>query len=108
METNPGPDSQDDPTLARIDEPFDDSIGCVLWEAQAAEAQKQNRISFNAVLANRHFKKELAKRLLNALYHCNCDRYWGEAMALPCYQSAIKVFAPPATLAVRGRGQDLA
>ena len=92
VECNPGPDELEDPTRSREEEPFDDSLGCILWEAPRVEAMKQNRVHFNTVLANKLFKKELTKRLSNALYHCNCDRYRGETNALVCYQAAIRVF----------------
>ena len=93
VETNPGPQGgQTDPTRDREDEPFDDSIGCVRWSKPSVEAFKQNRIHFNAVLGNRLFKKELAKRLSNALFHCNCDRYQGEDSGLSCYKGLIKLF----------------
>ena len=93
VETNPGPsEEQADPAREREDEPFDDSAGCVLWEKPGAEAFKQNRLHFNAVLANRLFKRELVKRLSNALFHCNCDRYQGEDSGLKCYKGLVKLF----------------
>ena len=78
IETNPGPGEQMDPTRVREDEPFDDSVGCVLWEKPKKEALKQNKLHINAVLANRLFKTELNKRVSNALFHCNCEKYQGE------------------------------
>ena len=70
---NPGPEgAQLDPTRERENKPFDDSVGCVLWARPGAGSLKQNRLQVNAVLATRSFKKELSKRLSNALFYCNC------------------------------------
>ena len=92
IETNPGPEGQVDPTREREEEPFDDTIGCVLWNMPKVEAFRQNKLHINAVLANRLFKKELAKRVSNALFHCNCEKYLGEDSGLSCYKGLIKVF----------------
>ena len=81
-----------DPTRERENEPFDDSVGCVLWTRPGTEAFKQNKLRFNAVLANRLFKKELTKRLSNALFHCNCDKYRDEEDGLECYKGLMRVF----------------
>ena len=92
VETNPGPpEGQSDPSRDREDEPFDDTVGCVLWSKPRAEVFRQNKLHLNAVLANRLFKRELGKRLSNALFHCNCEKYQGEKDGLSCYKSLIRV-----------------
>ena len=92
IEENPGPVGQIDPTREREDEPFDDTAGCVRWEKPSVKPFGQNKLHINAVLANRLFKKELEKRVSNALFHCNCERYRGEDSALSCYKGLVKVF----------------
>ena len=82
IETNLGPEGQVDPTREREEEPFDDTIGCVLWNMPKVEAFRQNKLHINAVLANRLFKKELAKRVSNALSIVIARNTWGRIAVL--------------------------
>ena len=82
----------DDPELIRDREPFDPSQGGVRWEEIIQERYRENKLTFKAVLANRRFKGELAKRLSNAVFHCNCERNEEFSSGLECYKELAKIF----------------
>jgi len=86
------PIEDEDPWLVRLNEPFDASLGCVRWEGITIENYQQNKLHFNTVLANRRFKNELTKRLSNALYYCNCERYSDSPNGLDCYKGLAELF----------------
>ena len=104
METNLGPNFErakgvpspvsemEDPALDRLQEPFDASLGNISWGAIESEKQRKNRLHFNAVLANKRFKTEVGKRLSNALFHCNCEKFRNAPSGVDCYKGLAKVF----------------
>ena len=57
-----------------------------------AEAFKQNRLRLNRVLAEELFKRELAKRLSNALSHCNGKRDQGDPRLMVAISSPWAVY----------------
>ena len=77
-------------------------LAVFFWEKPRVEALRQNKFHLNAVLANRLFKKELAKRVSNALFHCNCEKYLGEDSGLSCYKGLVKLFCASDDISNKG------